>query len=191
MININSYSKVLAFDLDNTLFNYDIFLYSYLDKISGKKASLLLNKHSFSIEKLAKYEKNKAFYQYKQNLIKKLDSLSRIYKLVLITDSSPKEVLKKLNLLGVTPYFSKLYLKKNIFDSKILLARFFFVHKEHNRKTHMVGDHLIKDIIIPRLLGYDCILIKEKTKWYHSFFSRILKFKICDSVLNLEQSFFE
>lgn len=138
---------------------YPIFdeLLRILDIPRGNLTSILLRIFYNSVDSIVPYE----------DTLEVLDSLSRKYALVLMTDGFPTTQAKKIDALGIKEFFEKIVLVDEAYGRvhrRPSPVPFLDLLKEfdiHGRRAVFIGDNIFKDFISPNRLGMLTIRIQR------------------------------
>ena len=155
--------RVIFFDIDHTLFEHNMIL------------------------------KSKEFFTSAYLIKNKLQFLKKHFYLGIITDSSRKKMNSNLLFLEISHLFDFKYPSIYLFDQKVFGFRYLKIltNLKYNKlcfkRPIMIGDHLIKDVIISLVLGYKPILFKRKIKRYHKLCSVMFGFPIISRLSDFDK----
>jgi len=97
------------------------------------------------------------------------------YKVGIVSNCTHREVLKKVEELGIGGFIDVIATPKNEYEKKPRRKIFFKAMEKLDIKpsqTLFVGDHLFYDIFGARLCGMKTMLIKKNFKTYHKLIFR-------------------
>lgn len=184
---------IVAFDLDDTLYNeidYLISAYKEIAKKVSQKNFLHLYSHMFSMyrNKLDvfrfisdKYKIDKAqlidMYRAHMPKIRPSDGARKLLKdiknnsgkIVIITDGRSQTQRNKINALGLTPLVDYISISEEIGASKPSIKPFELVEKNlEGEFFYYIADNVKKDFISPNKMNWNTICVLDSGRNIHS-----------------------